>query len=93
MTTPCVLYVQRVQFGRRTSIEFRGTTSRKEAIYGRISWKFECDPVGVLLSIDDVLIKAPDDLDFDSADAWIIQQVEDLGYHVITFQERDLITV
>lgn len=93
MATPCVLHVQRRQFGRRAWIEINGMTSRKERIIGRVEQNDPRDPVSVSLTIDGVPIDAPDDLGHTvRACEWITRQVEDLGHFVVDVKVADLIT-
>lgn len=90
MTTPCVLYIQRSQYKHQTRIRFNGTTSRGEVVNGVVTSRYS-DPPAVYLTIDDVTIDAPDEIDFIPACDWIVDQVKDLGYHVIEIIKPDVI--
>lgn len=85
MATPCVLYVQHVEFEdrNRKMVMINGATSRRERIIARVTqWDASC-PVNVSLTIDDVEFDAPNDLGHVvQACEWVTRQVASLGYFV-----------
>jgi hypothetical protein len=82
MRTPLVLYVQK--FTDNYGEGFTAVTSRKESIVGRLSQRFMCDAPKIYLSIDGVVLEAPDDVTYVQARNWMMEQIENLlGYFII----------
>lgn len=83
MTTPLVLYVNPY----RTTGDgesFFGFTPRNEHITGWISQRCMADPVKMGLTIDGIVFKAPEGMNYAQTRDWMVKQIENLlNYFVI----------